>query len=58
MAVRLGRSPTARAFFEPTHRGELQREAIAPVATAHYLVRVMRAMLKRGTVWEGWLFIR
>jgi len=58
MAVRLGRSPTVRAFFERTQRGELQRKKIALVATAHYLVRVMRAMLKRGTVWEGWLFIR
>jgi hypothetical protein len=53
MAVRLGRSPTVRAFFEPTQRGELQRKKIALVATAHYPVRVMRAMLKRGTVWEG-----
>jgi len=47
-----------RAFFDPTQRGELQRKRIALVGTAHYLARVMRAMLKRGTVWEGWLFIR
>jgi hypothetical protein len=58
MAVRLGRSPTVRAFFEPTRRDELQRKKIALVATAHYRVRVMRAMLKRGTVWEGGLLIR
>ena len=58
MAVRLGRSPTVRAFFEPTQRGQLQRKKIALVATAHYLVRVKRAMLKQGTVWEGGMFIR
>jgi len=58
MAVRLGRSPTVHAFFEPTQRGELQRKKIALMATADYLVRGMRAMLNRGTVWEGWLFIR
>ena len=47
MAVRLGRSPTVHAFFERTQRGELQRKKIALVATAHYLVRVVWAMLKR-----------
>jgi hypothetical protein len=29
-----------------------QRKKIALVATAHYLVRVMWALLKRGTDWE------
>ena len=29
-----------------------QRKKIAVVATAHYLVRVMWALLKRGTVWQ------
>ena len=33
-------------------RDDRQRTKIALVATAHYLVRVMWAMLKRGTVWE------
>jgi hypothetical protein len=33
-------------------RGDPQRKKIALVATAHYLVRVMWALLKRGTVWE------
>ena len=33
-------------------RGDPQRKKIAPVATAHYLVRVMWALLKRGTDWE------
>ena len=46
------RSPTVRAFFEQTQRGDPQRKQIAVVATAHYLVRVMWALLKRGTVWQ------
>jgi transposase len=46
------RSPTVRAYFERTQRGDPQRKKIALVATAHYLVRVMWALLKRGTVWE------
>ncbi len=46
------RSPSVRAYFERVRRGDPQRQKIALVATAHYLVRVMWAMLKRGTVWE------
>jgi transposase len=46
------RSPTVRAYFERAQRGDPQRKKIALVATAHYLVRVMWAMLKRGTVWQ------
>jgi transposase len=46
------RSPTVCAFFERTRRGDPQREKIAVVATAHYLVRVMWALLKRGTGWQ------
>jgi transposase len=46
------RSPTVRAFFERTQRSDPQRKKIAVVATAHYLVRVMWALLKRGTVWQ------
>ena len=46
------RSPTVRAFFERAQRGDPQRKKIALVATAHYLVRVMWAMLMHGTVWE------
>ena len=48
----LRRSPTVRAFFERTQRGDPQRKKIALVATAHSLVRVMWALLKRGTLWE------
>jgi transposase len=46
------RSPSVRAFYERTQRDDPQRQKIALVATAHYLVRVMWAMLRRGTVWQ------
>jgi transposase len=46
------RSPTVRAYFEQVQRDDPQRKKIALVATAHYLVRVMWAMLKRNTFWE------
>jgi transposase len=46
------RSPTVWAYFARTQRGDPQRKKIAVVATAHYLVRVMWALLKRGTVWQ------
>jgi hypothetical protein len=48
----LRRSPTVRAYFERTQRDDPQRKKIALVATAHYLVRVMWSMLKRGTFWQ------
>jgi transposase len=48
----LRRSPTVRAYFERVQRGDPQRKKIALVATAHHLVRVMWALLKRGTLWE------
>src|SRR5499427_909624 len=48
----LRRSPAVRTYFERAQRGDPQRKKIALVATAHYLVRVMWAMLKRGTLWE------
>ena len=48
----LRRSPTVRAYFERVRRDDPQRKKIAPVATAHYLVRVMWALLKRGKDWE------
>lgn len=46
------RSPSVRAFYERARRDDPQRQKIALVATAHYLVRVMWAMLRRGTVWQ------
>lgn len=48
----LRRSPTVRAYFERVHRNDPGRRRIAVVATAHYLVRVMWAMLKDGTLWK------
>jgi transposase len=48
----LRRSPTVRAYFERVQRSDPQRKKIALVASAHYLVRVMWALLKRGTVWK------
>ena len=46
------RSPGVRSFFGRAHRADPQRQEIAPVATAHYLVRVMWAMLRHGTTWQ------
>jgi len=46
------RSPTIRAYFERAQRDDPQRKKVALVAKAHYLVRVMWAMLRRGTVWQ------
>jgi transposase len=46
------RSPTVRAYFERVRRDGRQRPKIALAATAHSLVRVMWALLKRGTVWQ------
>ncbi|HEY7824807.1 MAG TPA: IS110 family transposase [Acidimicrobiia bacterium] len=46
------RSPTIRAYLERIQRNDPDRKKIAVVATAHYLVRVMWAMLKHGTLWE------
>ena len=48
----LRRSPTVRAYFERARREDPQRMNIALVATAHYLVRVMWAMLRHGTLWQ------
>ena len=46
------RSPTVQAYFARIHRGDRARRKIAVVATAHYLVRVMWSMLKRGRKWQ------
>src|SRR5438046_8813295 len=46
-------SPTIRAYFERIRRDDPRRKKVAPVATAHCLVRVMWALLKRGTAWEA-----
>jgi transposase len=46
------RSPTVRAYFERITRGDKDRRKIALTATAHYLARVVWAMLKHGTLWK------
>ena len=45
-------SPTVRAYFERIRRDDPQRKKIALIATAHYLARVMYALLKRGELWH------
>jgi hypothetical protein len=37
-------------YFERAQRGDPQRRKVALVATAHCLVRVMWALLRRGTL--------
>ena len=44
--------PRMRAFFERVRREDPQRRKIALVATAHYLSRVMLAMLQSGETWR------
>jgi len=46
------RSPTIRAYFERIHHGRPERRKIALVATAHYLLRSMHAMLVRNQPWH------
>lgn len=46
------RSATVRAYFERIQRNDPERKKIAVVATAHYLARVMWAMLRDGTLWQ------
>ncbi len=42
------RSPTIRGFYQRVMRNDPERRKIALVAVAHYLVRVMTAMLRTG----------
>src|SRR6516162_8378887 len=46
------RSPTVHAYFARIQRDDPQRKKIALVATAHYLLRAMWALLKRGADWQ------
>jgi transposase len=46
------RSPTIRAYFERVLHGRKERRKIALVATAHYLVRCMHAILVSGRPWR------
>lgn len=47
------RSERVRSFYERVKRGESERRKIALVATAHYLLRAMLAMLRTGEVWRS-----
>jgi transposase len=46
------RSPRINAYCERIMHGDPGRKKIAIVATGHYLVRVMAAMLRTGEVWR------
>ena len=46
------RSARLRAFYERVRRADPARKKIALVATAHYLLRAMLAMLRTGEVWR------
>lgn len=46
------RSPQIKAYFERIQGGDPGRKKIALVATAHYLARVMHAMLRTGEIWR------
>lgn len=47
------RSPRIGAYFERIRQGNPERKKIALVATAHYLLRVMLAMLETGECWRA-----
>lgn len=47
------RSPRIRAYYERIARGKDNRKKIAVVATMHYLIRVMHAMLLNGEQWRA-----
>ena len=47
------RSPEIRALFERIARDDPDRRKKAVVAIAHYLVRVMHAMLRDGRAWRS-----
>jgi transposase len=46
------RSPEIRAYFERIHQQHPERRKIALAASAHYLLRVMLAMLNTGELWR------
>lgn len=47
------RSVRIKAYCDRVRRDDPERKKIAIVATAHYLVRVMAAMLRTGEVWRA-----
>jgi transposase len=48
----VNRSPTIRAFHARIMKQDPDRRKIALVATGHYLLRVMAAMLRTGELWR------
>lgn len=46
------KSPTVRAYFDRIAGGKKDRNKIAIVATAHYLLRCMFGMLRSGETWR------
>lgn len=48
----VNRSPTIRAFHNRVMNDDPDRRKIALVATGHYLLRVMAAMLRSGELWR------
>jgi transposase len=46
------RSPTLRRFYARGRQGKAERTRIALVATAHYVLRVMRTLLRQGSCWQ------
>jgi len=46
------KSPTVQAYFDRITGGKTERNKIAIVATAHYLLRCMYAMLRNGETWR------
>lgn len=45
-------SPRAAAYYQRIRRDDPDRKKIALVATAHWLLRVMHAMLRTGEMWR------
>lgn len=45
--------PRIRGFYERVRRDDPERKKLAIVATMHYLVRVMQAMLRTGEPWRS-----
>jgi transposase len=45
-------SPTVKRYFERIKQNNPERKKIALVATAHYMVRVMHAMLRDNQTWQ------
>lgn len=47
------RDASVKAYFERLRQGREDRKKLALIGTAHYLLRVMLAMLRSGEVWRA-----